>query len=280
MRRVRMLVASVAGLTAASLLLACSMPAGTPNRTARNLGVPAPVVPAVPANTVLWTGDAETGDLSQYQDTPWNVVGGTAPRVVTSPVREGRYAVELSLPHASTPSDGICCGSRDELVPKFRDFAPGDDLYFGFSTYLKPGFPVDAYWQSITQFKQNFDGSPPVELDVGSGSYELVGGDGHPDNPKQFIKPLAPAVTGRWVDWVIHMKFSPDPAVGFVEVWKDGALVLPRFAPATGTMYPGPDGVDASYLKMGYYRDPTINRPGTIYFDRWRIGTSLSVVQG
>lgn len=227
---------------------------------------------------VLWSGGAETGDLSEFQDTPWNNVGGTMPRVVSDPVRDGRFAVELGLQGATSLEDGICCGSRNELVPQFRDIVPGDDLYFGFSTYLAPGFPVDAYWQVITQFKQNFDGSPPVELDVGAGEYMLSGGDGHPTRPVRFRESLAPAVPGVWVDWVLHVRFSPDPAGGFVEVWKDGQLVLPRLAPVTGTMYPSPSGLDRSYIKLGYYRDRTIDQPGTIYFDDWRIATTYEAV--
>jgi hypothetical protein len=234
---------------------------------------------AAPADGgLLWLGDLETGDLSQFEDTPWNDVGGEAPRVVTDVVHQGTYAVRLGIDGTSSSSDGICCGSRDEMQPRFRELVTGDDLWFGFSSYLAPGFPTDAYWQVITQFKQNFDGSPPLELNVERGQYKLEGGQGHPDGPKEFIKDLAPATTGRWVDWVLHVKFSADPDEGYVEVWKDGQQVLDRFSPEGGTLYPAPDGNDASYVKTGYYRDPEIDRPGTVYFDNWRIGTSRDAV--
>ena len=78
---------------------------------------------------------------------------------------------------------------------------------------------------------------------------------------------------------MLHVVFSADPTVGHVEVWKDGALVLPRYAPVTGTMYPRPDGVDGSYLKIGYYRNPDIAQAGTVVYDDWRIGTSLDAVR-
>ena len=35
----------------------------------------------------------------------------------------------------------------------------------------------------ITQFKQNFDGSPPLSLNVEDGQYRIEGGYGHPDGP-------------------------------------------------------------------------------------------------
>ncbi|MFC4949918.1 polysaccharide lyase [Pseudonocardia sp. GCM10023141] len=233
----------------------------------------------VPDRT-LWVGDIETGDLSQFQTAPWNLVGGIPPAIVEAPVRDGRYAVALGIGGMSKASDGICCGSRNELLPAFRDLVSGDDLYFRFSTYLEPGFPVEAEWQSITQFKQNFDGSPPLALYVEQGQYRLEGGYGYPTGPRPFNLQLAAATTGRWVDWVLHVKFSSDPSVGYVEIWQDGKLILPHYAPATGTMYPGPNGVDGSYLKIGYYRDSAIATPGTVVYDDWRIGTTLAAVEG
>ena len=140
---------------------------------------------------LLWTGDLETGDLSQFQNGPWNDVGGTRPRVVTSPVRDGKYAVELGITGSTDSADGICCGSRDELLPRFPDLHEGDDFWFGFSTYLAPGFVLYPDWQLITQFKQNFDGSPPLGLYVEDGQYKVEGGFGYPAGPIPFSRPSA-----------------------------------------------------------------------------------------
>ncbi len=227
---------------------------------------------------LLWVGDVETGDLTQFQNAPWNDVGGSPPRVVTDPVRDGRYAVALSVNGTTTPSDGICCGTRNELLPKFRDLAEGDDLYFGLSTYLAPGFPTSGGWQVITQFKQNFDGPPPLSLNVEDGQYRLEGGDGDPAGSRPFVRVLGPVTTGVWADWVLHVRFSSTPGIGFVEVWRDGKVVLPRFAPDTGTLYPGTGDRAGSYVKTGPYRDPTIGMPATLYLDEWRIGTTWQAV--
>ena len=234
---------------------------------------PAPSTPGL-----LWSGDAETGDLSQYQAEPTNSVGGTPPVVETTVVRDGRYAIALGLTGATTTSDGICCGSRNELLPKFRDLQEGDELWFGFSTYLAAGFPTDAGWQLITQFKQNFDGSPPLGLYVEEGRYKVEGGYGHPSGPRPFMIPLGPASSGQWVDWVWHVKFSSDPGVGFVEVWQNGQPVVPRFAPRSGTLYPGTGDRAGSYVKTGPYREQTITAPATLYLDGWKIGTSRAAV--
>ncbi|MFC5231373.1 polysaccharide lyase [Pseudonocardia zijingensis] len=238
--------------------------------------------PQIPASALLlWTGDLETGDLSQFMDTPWNRVGGPPPEVVEEPVRGGRYAVELAIVRTTGPDDGICCGSRNELEPKFREIESGEDLWFTFSTYLLEGFPVNySEFQTITQFKQNFDGSPPLELGVQEGAFQIDGGYGHPDGPRTFSIPVGEAATGRWNDWLLHVRFSPDPAVGFVEVWRDGQLMLPKYSPPGGTMYVNPDdGSARSSVKTGYYRDRTIDSVGRIVFDEWRIGTTREVVE-
>lgn len=241
---------------------------------------PVPLATAVDAARpgLLWTGDLETGDLSQFVDGPWNDVGGTRPRVVTSPVRDGRYAVEVGITGATSAADGICCGSRDELLPKFPDLHEGDDLWFGFSTYLAPGFSLYPDWQLITQFKQDFDGSPPLGLYVEEGRYKVEGGYGYPAGPLPFTIPLGPVATGTWTDWVWHVKFSSAPDVGYVEVWQDGALVLPHYAPLSGTLYPGTGDRAGSYVKTGPYRDPAVTTPETMYLDSWRIGTSRAAV--
>jgi hypothetical protein len=227
---------------------------------------------------LLWTGDAETGDLSQFQDTPWNTSGaGLPPDVVSEPVRNGHHVIRTRIVGKGSP-EGICCGSRSELVPKLDEIHPGDDLWFGFSALLEVGFPVGSAWQTIGQWHQDTAGSPPLEISVQDGHYRLSGGYGHPDKPMPFDKPLAPAVPGTWVDWLIHIKFSPDPAVGYAEIWQDGQLVLPRFHPDSGTMYPTTSGQPAVYLKTGYYRDADISTPGTVYYDDWKVGTTRVAV--
>jgi hypothetical protein len=183
----------------------------------------------------------------------------------------------MTIPGPSN-GEGICCDSRSEIEPKIDEIQPGDEFYFGFSTLLGDGFPTEANWQTITQWKHEGEGSPPLELGVGDGNYRLSGGFGHPDGPEPFQVPIGPAVTGEWVDWVFHIKFSPDPDIGYIEIWRGDKLVLWRFYPSSGTMYPNPDGEAVSYLKTGYYRDGDISTPGTIYFDNWRVGTSRNAV--
>jgi Polysaccharide lyase len=74
----------------------------------------------------------------------------------------------------------------------------------------------------------------------------------------------------HWYDFVVHVRWSSKPSLGFVEVWIDGARVLPRIA--TPTLYEG----QGAYLKQGFYRAPsplttTVYHAGTRVSDR-RLG--------
>ena len=233
-----------------------------------------PVTPPLRDGRLLWSADLESGDFKAFQGVPATVAGAKPPALVTSPVREGRYALAVAVPGPAAPPAGGA-----QLLPKFRELEPGDDLWFGFSTYLEPGFPTDPSWQSILQFKQNFDGSPPLGLDLAQGNWLIEGGVDHPGGGKPFNLSVAPATTGVWADWAIHVVFSPDPKIGLVEVWLNGAPVINSYAPATGTMYHNPNGNDRSYVKLGYHRRDTIAEPGTVVFDELRIGTTMGSVR-
>ena len=156
---------------------------------------------------------------------------------------------------------------------------PGDDLYFGFSVLLEPGFPVAAGWQSIFRLNQNFGGSPAVALNVVDGKFRIQGGYDHPGGDQLFDLPLRPAATGVWVDMVVHVVFSTDPAVGSIDAWVDGQQIVNRYMPRAGTMYHNPTKPDASGVRSGYYRNPTITIPGTVVFDDLRIGTTFGAVR-
>lgn len=272
------LTARASGLAALSVVLLA-----TGCSSADDGSAPRPSAPTDRPD-LMWVGDLETGDLTQFKDTPWNVTrGGESPEIVDDPqfVREGSYALKVGIPTKEPEGDkeGACCDPRSELEPDIGDISAGDDLWFGFSTKLAADFPTDAAWQVVTQWKQRADGSPAVSLNVEDGKWLLRGGAGHPDEIDPFQQDLGVATPGEWADWVVHIKFSPESSDGFVEVWRNGEQVLQRFSPASGTMYPGEDGDDAeSYLKTGYYRNGEISRPGELYFDGWRVGTTREAV--
>jgi hypothetical protein len=232
---------------------------------------PARPDPAEPPGQLLWASGVESGDLSPFRKTPWNNVAAEDPRVVTQPTRGGRFALATTIPAGARTDD---YGARSEIEPAIPQFRPGDDYYFNLSIYLDRGFPTDEEWQVVTQWKSELDGSPPLELNVEGGRFRLCGGEGHPDGARPFCTSLGPATTGRWIDWMFRVRLSPDPYVGMVQVWRDGAEVLGVTHPPGGTMYPDGSGT-SGYLKMGYYRKSGIADAGTVYFDNISVSRAV-----
>lgn len=224
--------------------------------------------PASPPGRLLWRGSFDTGNFSEFKTSDNQP---EAPKLVTSPVVDGHYAGEYVVPSG---------GHRSESVPNLGYFHEGDDLWFSWATQLAPGFPVNAdTWQVITQWKNDGIGSPPLEIGVNNGRYQLDGGFGWPGDtsdpkPRFAALSLGPASTGVWVHWLVHVHFSSDPDVGFVSLLRDGVQKVLEWHLPGGTLYPKLP----SYLKLGYYRDSSLTTPGAVYQDAWRIGTTRGAV--
>ncbi len=122
--------------------------------------VEGPGLPPSRDGRVLWTGDAESGDLSQFDKSGADAVGGNPARVVTDPVRDGKYALSLTIPGASKAPDVVCCGPGPSCRRNFAQSSQATTSTSVSPCLLEPGFPTDARWQSIFQLKQNFNGSP------------------------------------------------------------------------------------------------------------------------
>ena len=82
----------------------------------------------------------------------------------------------------------------------------------------------------------------------------------------------APLQRELWNDFVLHVKWSPDPKAGFVELYHNGKAVLPLTKVAT--QYSG----QRNYLKLGLYRDASIAPEGVIFHDGFIQATSLEDV--
>ncbi|XXF75655.1 heparin lyase I family protein [Myxococcaceae bacterium GXIMD 01537] len=216
-----------------------------------------------PTNTV-WRGDFETGDRSQWSGT--QMVSPDRLQVVTSPVRQGRYAIKATVKQGDDPINSS--GNRNELVRMTKE-PVGSEYYYGWSTMFAPDYPSVKTWQLFAQWHHDgCCGSPPVEFTVSGDEMRLnIGG-----NPGTIVW-RAPLVRGQWQDFVFHVKWSPDPKVGFVELYHNGKLVLPKRYIAT--QFSGM----LNYLKVGLYRNDTISPVGVVYHDGWLMGRTLEDVR-
>ena len=243
----------------------------TPTTTTPTTTTPTTTTPTTTASmptqtTQTWNSDFTGSGFGRFDDTPWNNVGADAPVIVSSPVTSGAKAAQFTMPAG---------GTRTEIVPTTAEFTEGQERWFRFSFFLPTDFPTQvSSWQVLTQWKNDGEGSPPLEITAGNGNLRLGGGYGYPGTPQTFSRVIGPATTGKRTDLIIHVVFSRDPSRGSVDVWRDGAQVIASYRPTGGTLYPttaAGTATSSSYWKMGIY--PGLgDHPGGPIHDREREG--------
>jgi uncharacterized protein (TIGR03382 family) len=225
--------------------------------------VPLLLVPAIASASTLWKGDFETGNLSQWSRE--QSVASDRLQVVTDVVREGRYALKATVRKGDNPIGAS--GNRNEVLYLSRE-TPGQEYFYKWSTLFPNDYPSANSWQLFAQWHQDgCCGSPPLEFYLtGEEMRVRVGGS------SGRILWHAPLQRGHWNDFVLHVKWSADPKQGFVELYKDGQLVIPK------TMVATQFGSEKNYLKLGLYRDASISPTASVYHDGFTMGTSLQDV--
>jgi len=224
--------------------------------------------------TTAWRGDFETGNLSQ-----WTALQAKDPSRVTiqsSPLRQGRYAARFEVRPGDNNVAGSGTGERTQVYigNVLTDWAEGREQYWAWSTYIPPDFTAPmGGWNAFVGFHHTGTTGPGnIQFDVRDMSrigLRVMGGASN--NPIRKDYRLAPLRKGRWYDFVLHIRWSSHPKVGFVEVWVNGSRVVPKTI--TPTLYVG-QGV---YLKMGDYRSAYSKRT-VIYHDGMRRGPTLADV--
>lgn len=241
------------------------------------------VVRSSPAREVpplLNVMDFETGNLDQWPRK--KLPAEDSVRVVTGPVRAGRYAAEFVL-RKSDPM--VSEGKRCEL--QVNDIGEaGGEYWYGFSTLVPGDWKADtragevvAQWKGREDQELGESGarSPSLALRVAGDSWRVtVQADPNPvtretGTPRKSVW-RGKIVRDVWTDWVFHVRWSYR-SNGRVELWKDGKRVR---------VFKGPNAYNDKgkiYFKIGLYKpawndsaapsDVTLRR---IYHDEIRIG--------
>jgi hypothetical protein len=209
---------------------------------------------------------------------------------VGEPAAQGRFAYAITVAHGDD-----CDGERAELGDGnptragFEDrlFHEGDERWISFQVRLGDNFDVKVdTWRVIMQLHQPGGelGPPPLALQVTNGDFVLYKGDANVESGSTIPMWEAPARTGRWVRFSLHVKFSADPRVGFVELWGNpgGGSVVPLLARTpTYTMKKDAGGVAVPlHARIGIYRNPGGGfGTETAYFDGFTVATSRAAAE-
>jgi Polysaccharide lyase len=260
----------VSAIAAATLLGGCSSHARalTPDRPPRALA------------KVLWRGDYQTGDFKQWHRLQ-AVPGGAT--IVTSPTHRWRYTAKYVVRSGDDPigSNGERAEARASQAQ--TGASEGKERWYGWSTLFPANAnlpPSAASWNIFTQWHQTkSDRCPPniaFQADTSHGppaiKLRVLGGSTSGCVPTStLLRRPAQLRLDHWYDFVVHVKWSSDPSVGFIEGWIDRAKVIPRTR--TATLYKG----QGAYLKQGFYRASS-DSTTTVYHVGTRAGRSFSAV--
>jgi hypothetical protein len=220
-------------------------------------------LPATSLATPVWSSDFESGDFAAW--TKVQTVSPDRAQIVSNPVRQGSSALKVTVNQGDDP---VGSGNdRTELVYLTHE-APGSEYFYSWSVMFPQGYPSSPKWQLFTQWHQEgLGGTPPLEMYLFGEEIRLrTGGNEAP------VLWTAPLERGKWQDFILHVKWSPDPREGFIELFHNGKVALPRTA--ARTMLDG----QLSYFKMGLYRSREITPQGVVYFDDVKMATTLQDV--
>ncbi|WP_164016080.1 heparin lyase I family protein [Pyxidicoccus trucidator] len=220
------------------------------------------LVPVLASAGIVWRGDFESGDRSQYSGT--QMVSADRLQVVTSPVAEGKYALKATVRQGDDPINSS--GNRNELVYQGKE-AVGSEYYYRWKVMFATDFPSVDTWQLFTQWHHDgCCGSPPVEFYVRGEEIRLsLPGTGEVPWRTKLVR-------GVWHEFIMHVKWGATANTGFIELWHNKELVLPKRGAVT--MYSG----QKNYLKLGLYRNDTVKPVGVVYHDGFVQATTLADV--
>lgn len=189
---------------------------------------------------VVWRGGFETNDLGQWGEK----INANRWSVVTTPVREGTHAGRVELHEGDVgPSNLI----RAELGyhPPGATFQ-NSERWYAFSVRVESLQNLDhqfTYWEcDAPLYRQSM-------------SFHLKGEDLTFQTSAQKGPNITPykgkLAAGAWHDFVLHVKWSLDATQGFVELFYDGALVVPKTA--VRTMYATQDNGGNDVMPLGSF---------------------------
>lgn len=207
---------------------------------------------AEPAHSaeLIWTGDFETGDFSQYKSKLSGEGKRSERKIVTSPVRRGRYATELTV-HGKG-NDGI---ERAELVSRVHKGGSvsfkwdGPEYWMGFS-FMFEEWDANVYTFFQVHAPNETKGDP---CDMAGNAFTVGGGGGKETSDNSGVATditvrviekggesrgvgagsnnkvvhTYPFPIGKWQDYVVNFRLSTK-GEGFYKIWKNGNQVYAK----------------------------------------------------
>lgn len=219
----------------------------------------------------------ESGDLREWETQ--RLARKSDARLISRPVRNGRFAVAVTLNPGDKSGDGFKSELSDPARARF-----GRETWYRISHYIPSSLSVApgnscvlAQWHN-SPAPDRLGGKPPIAhryrkngLDI-TVNFSLKPIDLPTDAIQKTIYSIRPLAKGKWHDFVYRVVWLANQK-GRVDLWYQGKLVA---------KYRGPLGyptdIDGPYFKAGMYCALSPEVPYTAIFDEFRMGASASSV--
>lgn len=281
-------------------------PAPTPSPTPAPTVTPAPsatpaptVTPAptpsqpAPSGSILWKADAEQNLWDEWASIStqsncsvptWSGMTDSRVSRVSSPRVQGSYAWRAHI----EPGD-VCYDERvefgqggpDKTGFSNRQFKSGDEVWISFQANPSAGVVNAQYWQSNFQFKQLNAGGGAFGLEILNGRWQLSVSDTNQVAAGNAYNRFwsAPATAGLWAKLTLHVKFSSDPNVGFLELYGDPNGTGVRLLMAKRNTWTMKVNTNVTYLRTGIYRDARNNTAADLFIDGLTVATTRATAE-
>jgi len=245
--------------------------AGAAAVTAVTAAAPGTLVPANAAAAsgprTVFVGNYDSGDFCQWSNIQNAVRNGTAcdydQSHYSAKVVDGGSghptAARFELRDGDVPD--VPGGERSEVrAGNAGDVTEGDERTYTFSLKFADDFPVPTGSYMVVMQWHPVQGPPPLAVEVDRSGNLIV----RNANVGEKSAVIGAIRRGAWTDYTLHVKFSDNPSVGFLEVAENGATKVQR------TSWRGMPTA-SNYLKQGLYRDVKDSRTAVIWHDGLRI---------
>jgi Polysaccharide lyase len=237
---------------------------------------------------ILWKGDFETGNFSQYGSGGLEENG--LPSVVTNPVAQDNYAAKFEIyPNSTTGSHsraekGISQALTDGYVGHTDYFTVM--FYFPSNPDAQPSsWAPDSFsnqWNDLFQWMDlEHNCTPPLSVGISTPDWgpvyksttRYIGVYNEPtdnsngclrEQPAQAWWSAAPMQYDHWYTAALLIHFDTSPTAGYVQVWLDGQVMLPKTHMQTVDVDGGNPSGD--YFEIHNYQGSP-NADNIVYFD-------------
>lgn len=224
-------------------------------------------IPAASSSATSFTGDFETGNLSQWayaQAIPGRIT------VVKSPVAKGTYAGRFEVKAGDEDPDTK--SQRAELFSP-GEYKSGDIRYFHIRSRISSW--DYSHWGMIWQVTDSGAGTPPLTLQLfKSGSTPMLWLGTGSGSTEYWSAPLPGSE--KWFEVTIRVNFGSE---GSLQVWLDGE---PQTMANGKSSYEKANtlGVSPASDRIGLYRSKESTGTAVVYHDDYRVTESLGSFTG